>query len=399
MPARYSARYTSVAIALHWIIAFLIIGMIWLGWNMETEDGKPIEWLYQLHKSVGISILILTVARILWRVKNPEPDLPSDIKPPERFLAAGTQFTFYVLMLAMPLTGWLLVSTSSTGIATVLFGQVGWPHIPYARALLGGVGHDVMEFIHSKLAWVLIVLLVLHVIGALKHEFSGQEGVLKRMWPGLFGKTSPPQAPPRGFLFAFGGAVLLFGLIAGAPLLAYAMGDKSPAAAEAVEAENWQADKDKSVITFSGLYEGERFSGTFEDWDASIAFDPDNLEASKTQVTINTASARTGTKLYDDTLKAAEWFDVRSFPSATVDLGEFTAVGENYVAVAQIAIKTSRVDVPLKFSLQINDNQAIVNGNAVLSRSALGLGQVSDAAGDHISDEITVTVNLVATRG
>ena len=397
MSTRYSSRYTSVAIALHWIIALLIGGMIWLGWNMHDDDHKAIVWMFQLHKSIGITVLILTVARILWRIKNPEPDLPSDIKPPERFLSAGVQFGFYGLMLAMPLTGWLVVSTSKFNVATVLFGRVSWPHIPFAHSLFGETGHEILEFVHSKLAWLLIALLALHVIGAIKHEFSGEEGVMKRMLPGLFGKTAPPRAPSTGFFTAFGGAALLFGLIASSPLIAGAMGAKPPAV-EAQTEGNWTVDAGASSITFSGLNDGDDFSGTFEDWTADINFDLDNLAAAHASVIVETGSANTGTKLNDDTLKAAEWFSAVAFPTATVELTEFEEVGAGYAAQATLTVKGVGVSVPFKFTLDMTEDTAVMNGTTLLSRAALNLGQDSDASGDWVSDEITVTVSVTASR-
>jgi len=101
--------YTAVAITLHWIIAFSIVGLILVGWQMtDMPLGAPgQEQLYQMHKSFGITVLLLTVARIVWRVLNPPPPLPEGMTAWERTLANGTHVGIYALMLAMPLTGWL----------------------------------------------------------------------------------------------------------------------------------------------------------------------------------------------------------------------------------------------------------------------------------------------------
>lgn len=211
-----AARYTSVAIALHWAMALLILFMIWLGWNMDDNEVR-----YQLHKSVGITLLFLTVARIAWRLLNPPPPEPSTLKPLEQKLSHVVHIAFYALMVIIPLTGWLLVSISPFQISTVLFGAVDWPHLPFTSGLRQGneLLHGIVENIHSKGAWVIIVLLGLHVAGAVKHEFGGEEGVIKRMIPGLFGKTSPPSPPARGAVIAFGSSLVLFALIAAVPLL------------------------------------------------------------------------------------------------------------------------------------------------------------------------------------
>ena len=115
-----TSRYSAVAIALHWAIALGILGMIWLGWNMDNNES-----LFQLHKSIGITILMLTIARIVWRVMNPVPPLPAEMKGWEKTLSSAVHYAFYGLMILMPLTGWLVVSTSyEFDIATVIFGTI-----------------------------------------------------------------------------------------------------------------------------------------------------------------------------------------------------------------------------------------------------------------------------------
>ena len=109
MHAPSSNRYTVVAILLHWAIAALILFMIWLGWNMEDNEAR-----FQLHKSIGIAILFLSVARVLWRWRNPPPPLPDDMTPWEKRLSHGVHIGFYALMIGLPLLGWLLVSLAKS---------------------------------------------------------------------------------------------------------------------------------------------------------------------------------------------------------------------------------------------------------------------------------------------
>ena len=393
-----AARYTSVAIALHWAMALLILFMIWLGWNMDDNEVR-----YQLHKSVGITLLFLTVARIAWRLLNPPPPEPSTLKPLEEKLAHFVHIAFYALMVIIPLAGWLLVSISPFQISTVLFGAIDWPHLPFTTGLRQGneLLHGIVENIHSKGAWVIIVLLGLHVAGAVKHEFGGEEGVIKRMLPGLFGKTSPPSLPARGAVIAFGGSLVLFALIAAVPLIGSAGASPRPAQSGALAETdgNWSVDYAASEIGFSGVYDGKPFGGKFENWSADVAFFPDDLAASFVTVTVETGSAATGTKLYDSTLREAEWFNTGAFPEAQVELSNFEKTGEDaYSATATMTLKGKETSVPLAFQLTINGDQATLDGKAVFSRKALDLGQVSDAGGSWVSDEITVTVTGTATR-
>nr|WP_321358968.1 cytochrome b/b6 domain-containing protein [uncultured Hyphomonas sp.] len=396
MHAPSSNRYTAVAILLHWAIAALILFMIWLGWNMDDNQAR-----FQLHKSIGITILFLSVARVLWRWLNPPPPLPADMAPWEKRLSHGVHIGFYALMIGLPLLGWLIVSTSKFQVSTVLFGTVSWPHLPFTEGLRGGVVHKIAEFLHSKGAWVLIVLLGLHVGGAIKHEIAAEQGVFKRMIPGLFGRAHTP-APARGYATAFGAALLLFAIIAAVPLMKSAPpAPAGPGAAGAVPAEagNWQIDPATSEIDFAGTYQNKPFSGTFTRWDSYVRFDPDDLENSTVTVEVQPGSAQTGTKLYDDTLQSGEWFDTGTYPVVKVSLINFAAAPDGgYTAEASLLVKEQAVNVPLDFSLIIDGDNATFEGTSTLSRKALNLGQQSDPGGDWVADEVTVTVKGTATR-
>ena len=396
MSARPSPRYNTVAILLHWVIAALLLFMIWLGWNMDDNEAR-----FQLHKSLGIAILVLTVARIAWRRMNPPPPLPEDMTAWEKRLSHGVHSAFYALMLALPLLGWLVVSTSKFQVPTVLFGSLSWPHLPFTEGLRGGAVHGVAEFLHSKGAWALILLLGLHVAGAIKHEIAAEEGVFKRMIP-MLGPTSRPRRP-HGLLTAFGGAGLAFMLIAALPLL---FAPRAPAPLETQPAANgtakltpnWEIDYDTSEIRFAGTYENKPFSGHFTRWAGEVQFDPEDLASARVRVQVDTGSAITGKKLYDDTLHSSEWFDTATFPLAKVNLSKFAEAETGYSAEASILIKGKATNVPLEFTLTLNGDEASFSGITHLSRKALNLGQQSDPGADWVSDEVTVTFTGSATR-
>ena len=394
-----SPRFSAVAIALHWAIAFGILFMIWLGWNM---DGKE-SW-FQFHKSVGITILILTVARIIWRVMNPPPPLPTDMQPWESKASHAVHIGFYALMVIMPLTGWLTVSISyDFDIPTVIFGLFSWPDIPGVGFLENETAYAIISNIHSKLAFVAFALLALHVGGALKHEFGPEEGVLKRMLPGLFGKTDKPSPPPRGFLAAFGAAIALFLIIAFVPQLFSSSGSENgagdaPADVSEISVEpNWMVDYDQSSIAFTFTHEGQTYEGSFSDWNADIDFDVDNLAGSEVLVTVNTGSAATPKKLYTDSLKSAEWFGVSAFPQATVRLTGFEETGAGYTADAALSIKDSEVTVPFAFTLEEDGTSTVMTGDTTVERTPLDLGQTSDASAAYVSETVRIDVRVVAS--
>lgn len=398
-----SERYTSVAITLHWLIALAIVGMILGGWYMsDLPDGAPGQYfLYQMHKSVGITILLLTITRIIWRGMNPPPPLPEDMNGLEKTTSHLVHIGFYALMIAMPLTGWLYSSVSvKLDVPTVLYGVVSWPDVPFVDGLKTEAASGGVNFIHSKLAWLAIGLLALHVAGAVKHEISAEDGVLKRMIPGLFGKADTPQAPGRGALTAFGAALASLIVVAGAsPVLGALSGAGSAVSAQAAFEPNWSVDYQASSITFSGTHDGNAFSGTFGNWDAAIQFDPDSPANGAVRVSVATGSAEASQKLYTDSLKSPEWFNVSAFPSANAEILDIAATGDGtYSATARLSLKELTVDADFGFHLQIDGDAAQMTGQAVFQRSALDLGQASDPNADWVSDDVTVDVVVAAMR-
>ena len=176
-----------------------------------------------------------------------------------------------------------------------------------------------------------------------------------------------------------------------------AEGEAQVAAAPAIE-PNWTVDYDASVISFSGVHDGNDFTGTFKDWTADVAFYPDDLARSAVLVTIQTGTAATPKKLYNDSLRAPEWFDVKTYPAATVRLSDFAKTDTGYTATATLQLKQRSVSTPLAFTLDINGDVATLNGEAMFDRKELDLGQTSDPNAQWVKDAVKVTVTGQATR-
>jgi cytochrome b561 len=180
-------RYSTVAIVLHWAIAVGIAAQIMLGWHLEELEGLGRSLLLQIHKSVGITILVLTVARLAWRLLNPPPQPHSSLTPLERVASHWVHIAFYGLLLAMPLTGWAMVSMESSSVMKV-FGAVPWPSFPVLTMLPGDLQDSLAEVftnVHAALTWVMLGCLFLHVAGALKHHFISKDPTVTRMAPGV----------------------------------------------------------------------------------------------------------------------------------------------------------------------------------------------------------------------
>lgn len=171
--------YGWIAIVLHWSIAALFLGQAGLGLAMvRIADQRRAFELIQLHKSTGFLILGVALIRLGWRLANPRPALPAGMAPAEKAAARASHGLLYLALLALPLTGWALVSVSVLSIPTMPFGLFVMPDLPLAadeqsEALWGTV--------HRILAWSAIALVALHVAAAFHHQFVRGDNTLRRM--------------------------------------------------------------------------------------------------------------------------------------------------------------------------------------------------------------------------
>ena len=191
MPHVSQTRYSGVAMALHWLLALAIVANVGVAWYANTLHGLAKMPSMQIHKSLGITILLLTFVRLAWRLFKKPPEMRADLKPWERRLAQAVHVLFYLTMVALPLTGWAMVS--ATPLIHVypidMFGLFHWPEI----APLANLPHDRMhevhetfEAAHGLLAKLIVyVLIPLHILGALKHQFLDRDNELGRMIPFL----------------------------------------------------------------------------------------------------------------------------------------------------------------------------------------------------------------------
>lgn len=181
-------RYGIVAILLHWLIAAVIFAQLWIGFGMEDFPKGSLERLqaFNLHESVGLTILILSLARLAWRLLNPAPPAPPGQNSTEQRLARIAHFGLYFLIIAVPLAGWATVSAEPAEAGLSLFGAVDWPYLP----ILGSGGANealehLMEETHEILVFSLIGLFLLHILAALRHQYLLKDKVVARMAPWL----------------------------------------------------------------------------------------------------------------------------------------------------------------------------------------------------------------------
>lgn len=172
------ARYSNVAMLLHWVIAIAVIVNWRLGEAFEHAEGADkLYWISQ-HKALGITILVLSLARLAWRFyKKPPPPSPSHAGW-EKLLAKTVHIVFYVLLIGLPIGGWL--ASSYSGYPIPIFGLFEWPLLPVTKN--EATGEQFAEW-HATGGEIMLILIGLHILGMLKHMFIDKDGNLWRMLP------------------------------------------------------------------------------------------------------------------------------------------------------------------------------------------------------------------------
>ncbi|MDM7956304.1 YceI family protein [Blastomonas sp.] len=418
------ARYSLGAIVLHWLIAAALAFQIVFADSLEGPRGPDLFARFQLHKSVGITILLLSLLRVGWRVVAPRP---APVPGPQwaMTLSGLVHFGFYVVMIGAPLTGWILVSTSDIKVDTLLFGSLPWPNLP-APQWLG----EPAEEIHEILPKVGIALFVLHVAGALRHQYLLGTPILARMLPGGRGKAVGAVG--------LAAAIILGGMALGkiadpkgaqAATEARAPADADPVAATAPVSEplaeeepaaeepaaeapalDEAAETDKASeprkwsqtpggrLSFTAQWNGEPVNGSFGTWSSTILFAPDALETSEVDVTINLASVDTGDSQRDGTLTGGDFFDTSRFATATYRATSFKALGgDRYRADGTLTLRGTSRPAPLAFTLTITGNTARARGTATIDRTRFGVGQGDFASTAEIAGPVAISFDFKAS--
>lgn len=392
-------RYNRVAIILHWTIAIIILGLIPVGLLMDDAPKAIKVTVYQMHKSFGLMVLFLSLARLGWRLVNPPPPLPADMKAWEKQAARATHWAFYFLIIALPLSGWMMVSSSPKNIPTLFLTLFHWPHIWFLAQL--DVAHKkaivgVFDKTHGLLAYGAIALIILHVGAALRHQYVLKDNEMARMIPRL-GGTTQPRRKPRGALLVLGAPLLLFVVIA----LAGNMPGKAAPAADLQNqvSGNWAVDPDASTLEFTFTHAGRTLTGRFGRWQADINFDPEDLDDAAIIVHVDLGSARVGEKTYDDALPLADWFDIKASPSAAFTSTKISARGKgDYVMTGTLSLRGLDLPLTVPFTLAIDGDQARARGEAAVDRLAYGIGANADAAAQYVGRMVRVHFRLAARR-
>lgn len=190
-------RYSPVAIVFHWLMAGLVVFQLGWGWWMgRLPPGGDKMSAYQLHYAVGVLMLALIIGRGAWRAFAPEPVNDADKPGWESVAAHITHYVFYACLFGLPLSGWLMVSATGRHTDLALLGVLPWPLLPLqdlSNARLWAL-EAVAEWLHWGLVVTLLLLIPIHVGGALKHQLVDRDDVMHGMLPVL---PTPSQRPTR----------------------------------------------------------------------------------------------------------------------------------------------------------------------------------------------------------
>lgn len=384
MRANTPYSYGSVARTLHWLTAFIILSNIGLGltahrWPMEGMDVKI--QLFSLHKTLGIAAFSVALIRILWALSQPRPGPVHADRPAETMIAETAHWMLYIAMLVVPLAGWA-EHAATEGFAPILwpFGQ-GFPMIPKSGHLA-----EILAVIHRTFAWILIVTVVLHIAGAMKHAVVDRDGVLGRMVTGRVAGSAPPRHHVMPMLLAAA-------IFTGGGGYALATATTSEASSTSLErpVSDWQVTD--GAIGFSVAQMGTAVTGQFDDWTAAISFDEATSTGDVT-VTINMSSVRIGT--VSDQAKGAAFFDVATHPTAVFS-GTIRPDGDRFMTDGTLLMKGATMPVVLPFTLKIADNVATMTGAATLDRRdwQVGAGYADETT---VGFSVALDIALTATR-
>ncbi|MCB1532772.1 MAG: YceI family protein [Alphaproteobacteria bacterium] len=401
--------YGLMSKSLHWTMALIILGMLSIGFFMGSMEFSPLKLqIFGLHKSFGMLILMLAGFRILWKGLSFSPrDLPSH-RSWERALAKLVHILLYVAMIGMPLSGWLM--SSAGDFPNIFFGLFEVPALTGKDETL----FKLMRTVHGTMALGLIVIIGLHVVGALKHHFIDRDETLQRMSTRALGVVG-------GALLA-----LLAGALLALPAWLYVsseLAENSEQKAHVQEtsdarlgmlenlqsADSWQIIKDKSAIAFEVTQYGQPFSGGFKDFSGEIVFDPQDLENSHARITIDIASIFTGSKDRDAQARGNEWFYTAQFPHAVFETTGFEVRKPNhtnpnhYTAIGNLTIRDVTLPLQIPFSLSFEQGEqgaqrAIMDAQIALNRLDFGVGQGAWESAETIGDEVSLDIHVEADQ-
>lgn len=360
-----SERWGAISQILHWLVVLLLVTQFVIAAIAEDLPlgMEKLAWLAR-HKSVGITILGLAIIRLTWRLLSPGPALPDKLKWFERFLASVTHIGLYLVIFLMPLSGWLMSSAKNY--------PVSWFKLVQLPDMIGK-SEEAFEFfkaVHEILAFSLVLLVVLHIAGALKHQFILKDRLMRRMLPGvavlsLLGALTVTQSYP-------------------------------------VRAADMRSEPTESELSFDFTQAGAVTRGEFKDFTLLITDADRGLAGSSLTVVIKVGSLDTNDRERDDILNGPDLFDTRQFQEARFITNTITAKGEGrYEAAGTLTIRDQSRPLVLPLTLKESSEGGTpimyLEGSVSIRRLDYGVGKGEWESTEWVGNEVELawSVRLV----
>lgn len=421
-----SSSYGSVSKTFHWLTAFLLITAFLLGMissnlahTIQSPDFDGAQdtidravLLFSLHKTIGLASFFVALARILWALRQPKPGLLHPDNKPEALAAEVVHWMLYGAMVATPLTGWIH-HAATTGFAPIWwpFGQ-NLPFVPKSEPV---------SALFASLHWIagkaLLISVVLHVAGAIKHVVIDRDATLRRMLPGTRALPEPPaqthSAVPAFVALALWAAILTTGALLGGQAQDHSTHDHGHTSSTVQSAPedssgstdpaetrvddgigNWIVDSGRLGLTIQQM--GSDITGSFASWAADIQFDDPETPgpAGQVAVEIDIKSLSLGT--VTDQAMGADYFDSSTYPTARFE-AKLEKLETGYQAVGQLTIRDKSLPLTLPFTLALKEDHAEMSGQVTVNRLDfdIGLG-TQDAA--TLGFDVVIEISLKAER-
>ena len=392
-----NTTYGSVTRGFHWLTALLILAIIPLGAianDLPYDTSEQLArkaWLFSLHKTLGIAVFLVALLRILWALTQTKPAPLHPQRKLETLAAETVHWLLYGSLVLVPLSGWIH-HAATTGFAPIWWplGQ-NLPLVPKSDSVAA-----VAAGLHWILGKVMIVSLILHVAGALKHKVVDKDATLRRMITGAPDLAPLPEAKHSRTPVLAATAVWVLTMAAGGAAGLYS-GHSTPTPTPAALAEvssDWIVQEGNIGIAVTQF--GSTVEGSFADWTADIAFDPQVVSGPSGSVEVQIAITSLTLGSVTSQAMGPDFFDATQFDTATFSADLITGV-DGYTAEGTLTIKGQTVPVTLPFRLSLVEDEATVDANLTLDRRSFGIG-------DNMNDEsslgfdVDVVIALTATR-
>lgn len=385
--------FSNIARFFHWLIAGLIISQYCLAKLAENAKSNE-QILNQLallanHKSIGITILLLALLRLAYRLKYPPVKATSSMPAWQHHASNISHGLLYFFLFAMPLSGWLMSSAKAYSVSW--FNLFALPDFIAPSESLADVFHTA----HHYLAEALFVVTVVHVVAALKHHFIDKDDVLT----GMAGRKSWLLLLLTVFI-----SMAVFGRL-------FSLDSQEAANPSQLESNSrtnqmfiksdlpvWKIDYQDSFIKFTGDQAGAVFGGEWKTWEADVQFDATQLSKARFNVSIDPSSGFTNDQERDDTIRSSDFFDVMQFTDARYQASDFSVIENGFRSNGTLTMKGFSSAAVVRFNVIEENGKTILTGTAPLDRLVWNIGSGDWTDTSWVGQQVMVEVRVVTQQ-